>query len=349
MSFIENFEKKYKSIDEINYVIPEIQRQVEPNNIKKIYDFQLDYYNKKGEYCLNGSISIGRDLFTCIDYLLDGQHRMAAYIKLRKTFPERSMIITVDTFDCSSIRNIELAYEYINTHNPNPITKLGLDDYKILQSFEDLMEKQFKSYIKNTKKPQRPNINLKNLKDVIKEKDLIQKGGIKSGDELFQYILSINKYYCNVEHIQFSKWGFNDYLKIIDKINKHENKLFLTIYLNFEWVDRLIEHITLEKPFNELKHISNSWRPIITKTLRKAVWLNSNDSDMRGSCYCCENSIEFDNFVCGHIIPVSIGGETNVNNMKPVCSYCNSNMGVMNLEKYKQLLLDQLDRLDQSN
>ena len=113
MSFIENVEKKYKSIDEIHYVIPEIQRRVEPDNIKKIYDFQLEYYNKNGEYCLNGSISIGRDLSTCIDYLLDGQHRMAAYIKLRKTFPERSMIISVDTFDCSSIKNIIGGYLYL--------------------------------------------------------------------------------------------------------------------------------------------------------------------------------------------------------------------------------------------
>jgi|688.fasta_scaffold198178_2 hypothetical protein len=351
MFFIENFEKKYKSIDDIQYVIPEIQRRVEPDNIKKIYAFQKEYYNKKGEYCLNGSISIGRDLFTGIDYLLDGQHRMAAYTKLRSDFPEKSMIITVDTFDCSSIKNIELTYEYINTHNPNPITKLGLDDYKILQSFGDLMEKQFKSYLKNTKKPQRPNINLTNLKDAIKEKKLIEKcntyGGsthIKSGVDLFQYILSINKYYCNLEHIQFSKWGINDYLKIIDKINKHENKLFLSLFSNFEWIDRLIEHITLTKPFNSLKHISNSWRPVITKTLRKAVWLNTNDSDLRGNCYCCENFIEFDNFVCGHIIPVSIGGETNISNMKAICAPCNLNMGIMNLDKYKKLLSAQLDQ-----
>ena len=198
MSFIDNVEKNEKSIDEINYVIPEIQRQVEPINITKIYEFQKEYYNKKNRYCLNGIISIGRDLSTRIDYLLDGQHRMAAYIKLRNEFPERKMIIRVDTFECLNMRNIELTYEYINRHNPNPITKLGLDDYKILQSFGDLMEHQFKSYFKDTKKPQRPNINLNNLKDTIKDKDLIKKCDIKSGNELFQYILSINKYYFNL-------------------------------------------------------------------------------------------------------------------------------------------------------
>ncbi len=160
--------------------------------------------------------------------------------------------------------------------------------------------------------------------------------------DLFQYVLSINKYYCNLEHIQFSKWGVNDYLKIIAKINKHENKLFLSLFSNFEWINRLIEHITLTKPFSELNHISNSWRPVITKTLRKAVWLDTNDNNLTGSCYCCENFIEFDNFVCGHIIPVSIGGETNISNMKAICSPCNLNMGTINLNLYKKLVGDQI-------
>ena len=342
MSFIENFEKNEKSIDDINYVIPEIQRQVEPINITKIYEFQKEYYNKKHRYCLNGIISIGRDLSTGIEYLLDGQHRIAAYTKLRKEFPEREMIIRVDTFDCLSIKNIELTYEYINRHNPNPITKLGLDDYKILQSFGDLMEQQFKSYFKDTKKPQRPNINLNILKDTIKDKELIKKCYIKSGEELFQYILSINKYYCNLEHIQFNKWGINDYSKIIDKINKHSNKLFLTLYSNFEWIDRLIEHIMLKKPFSELKHISNSWRPIITKKLRNLVWTYTNSNGLDGECYCCKNYIHYDTFICGHIIPVSIGGETTIDNMKAICSLCNSNMGTMNLEEYKKILSEQI-------
>ena len=34
--FFENFEKKYKSIDDIQYVIPEIQTRIEPDNIKNI-------------------------------------------------------------------------------------------------------------------------------------------------------------------------------------------------------------------------------------------------------------------------------------------------------------------------
>ena len=49
-----------------------------------------------------------------------------------------------------------------------------------------------------------------------------------------------------------------------------------------------------------------------------------------------------DNFVCGHIIPVSIGGETNISNMKAICSPCNLNMGTMNLNSYKKLVGEQI-------
>jgi hypothetical protein len=341
MSFIEKFERSYKSIDEINYIIPDIQRETANYTTEKIYEFQKKYYIKNHDYCLNGTISIGRDLFTGIDYLLDGQHRMDAYKKLRKEFPERKMLITVDTFDCLSITNINLTYEYINTHNPNPITRLGLDDYKILQTFGNLMEKQFKSYLKDTDKPQKPHLKLQKVKDTIKEKQLIQKCSIKSGEELFDLIITLNKYYSTLEYKQFEKWGLKDVLKTIDKINKHENKLFIGMYSNFEWIDRLIEHVTLRKNLQDLKHVSNSWRPKISHPLKKAVWSNNNGELLNGSCYCCDNYITFDDFICGHIIPVSIGGETNINNMKAICSNCNLDMGTMNLEDYKRLLIQQ--------
>lgn len=343
MSFIDNFKKEIKNINDIKYDIPVIQRQVEPTNITKIYEFQKDYYDKKGSYCLNNSISIGRDLSTGIEYLLDGQHRMAAYIKLKDAFPDREMFISIDLFDCIGMQNIELAYEYINTHNPNPITKLGLDDYKILQSFGELMNKKFKIYLKDTKKPQRPNINLNIVKDVIKDKELIQKCNIKTGEQLFEYVLSINTYYCNLDQNQFSKWGISDYSKILEKIRKNENKLYLSLYSNFEWIDRLIEHITLKKSFNELNHLSNCYRPKIKKALKTAVWTNTNGNSLNGTCYCCEKSIEFTNFICGHVIPVSIGGETNIKNIKAICYDCNSDMGTMNLEEYKKQLSEQMN------
>jgi inhibitor of KinA sporulation pathway (predicted exonuclease) len=115
------------------------------------------------------------------------------------------------------------------------------------------MIKHFKSYIKSSKNPRAPNISLDKIKDKIKDKGLIQKCSIKTGEELFQYIINLNKYYSSLEKSVFIEWGISDVSKIIDSINKNENKLFLSLYSKFEWIDRLIEHITLKKPFDSEK------------------------------------------------------------------------------------------------
>ena len=47
------------------------------------------------------------------------------------------------------------------------------------------------------------------------------------------------------------------------------------------------------------------------------------------SCYInwCNNTINCFTFDCGHNIPESKGGETNISNLKPICRNCNLGMG----------------------
>ena len=96
------------------------------------------------------------------------------------------------------------------------------------------------------------------------------------------------------------------------------------MYNKFEWVDRLVEAKIHNKEYNELKHISNNFRPKIPVSLRRKVW---NNKFMKGECFCCKERIEFDDFQCGHIIPVSLGGVTNAENLRPLCARCNRDMG----------------------
>ena len=46
----------------------------------------------------------------------------------------------------------------------------------------------------------------------------------------------------------------------------------------------------------------------------------------------------YENFECGHIIPVSKGGTNIVSNLKPICSACNKSMNNSNLEEFKAQL-----------
>lgn len=79
----------------------------------------------------------------------------------------------------------------------------------------------------------------------------------------------------------------------------------------------------------------------IKLSLKRQVWCKyvGREKGMT-KCMCCKIiDIDKDSFVCGHIIAESKGGETVVNNLKPICSSCNSSMGNENMddfiEKYK--------------
>ena len=343
MSYIKNYEKIFdKLVAEIIYSIPDIQRHISMENVEQIIKLQEEFYNLHAKYLLNHSISIGIDTTTGINYLLDGQHRMCAYKSLLKKYPERVMKINIDLFYCEGMDNIEKTYKYINTNTPNTITVMGIDKYKILNDWEKLMYSQFKSYLKTSNRPNRPHLSIEKIKDYIVNKKVLELLEIHSGEMLFQKIIELNRFYGTVDIQTFKDWGISDCEKIIGKINTLENKLFLGLYSNFEWIDRIIDNLHKGVDFNKMKHICKSWRPKITLSLKREVWRKINGDYLVGKCYCCNEDLNYELFECGHIIPVSIGGETNIHNLKPICRKCNMDMKTMNLEEFKELRFYQI-------
>ena len=147
-----------KSIDEIIFEIPDIQRAKNDDNIISIYNFQNNYYKMHNEYCLNSSISIA--IMNNVQYLIDGQHRIAALKMLRKEYPERIISLNIDYFTTT---NIDEVYKFVNTHLPNDITTLGIDTYKIINDIEKFLIANFKQYLKSTKTPHKQNFNIQLL------------------------------------------------------------------------------------------------------------------------------------------------------------------------------------------
>ena len=63
------------------------------------------------------------------------------------------------------------------------------------------------------------------------------------------------------------------------------------------------------------------------------------DDSLNGRCYVCQQILEYDNFECGHVNSVNNGGETVLNNLEPICRKCNNDMGIVNLEDYRTLVI----------
>jgi len=70
-------------------------------------------------------------------------------------------------------------------------------------------------------------------------------------------------------------------------------------------------------------------RTAIPKAIREQTWVQYNGNAFLAKCHVawCENTISPFTFEVGHNIPFSLGGETNISNLRPICSGCNKSMG----------------------
>lgn len=66
----------------------------------------------------------------------------------------------------------------------------------------------------------------------------------------------------------------------------------------------------------------------ISAALREQVWVQHNGHVFQAKCKVtwCQNEITVFNFQCGHDIPESKGGPTNITNLYPICGKCNLSM-----------------------
>lgn len=340
MDNVKDLIKVTKSVADIAFKIPDIQRTTQTEesilHIKKLYDSYMKSWYKHQRYIIPGIISI-----CCTkdgnEYLTDGQHRMMALQQLNDDFPERDMKIMVDYYILSD-NNYEDLYEQINTIIPNGITKMKKDFYKITNELEKMFDKTFKEYIQQRDKPYIPCINLTQLTNYINTHEIITRANIIDADDLWTRILELNKFYSKVSEPQFTTWDVPHIGTSLDKIRKKSPQLYVGIYKNYEWLDRIVDAYENNLQYNQLQHYNSSYRPKMTKALRTSVW---NSPMVEGKCYVCEKLIQNTHFECAHIIPVSIGGKTILSNLKPTCHDCNKEMGTMNLETFKQIYQSQ--------
>jgi 5-methylcytosine-specific restriction endonuclease McrA len=67
----------------------------------------------------------------------------------------------------------------------------------------------------------------------------------------------------------------------------------------------------------------------IPKALREQVWITYAGRRFERMCLVpwCRNVITVFDFHVGHNVPESVGGATNISNLRPICSRCNLSMG----------------------
>jgi len=88
---------------------------------------------------------------------------------------------------------------------------------------------------------------------------------------------------------------------------------------------------------NKIHSIPAHKKKQIPKALKKLVWdtwVGPNIGCRK--CLCCNHEeIRQIEFHCGHIKSESTGGETTVENLRPICAQCNLSMGSMDMFEFK--------------
>ena len=93
----------------------------------------------------------------------------------------------------------------------------------------------------------------------------------------------------------------------------------------YEEENKVIEE---EKKSKKDESKSSQKRTNIPKALREQVWIKFNGTTFKHKCFVswCTNMITVFNYECGHNIPVTKGGHTTIDNLRPICSNCNKSM-----------------------
>ena len=89
---------------------------------------------------------------------------------------------------------------------------------------------------------------------------------------------------------------------------------------------------------NKVNSIATHKKKQIPKALKKLVWDTWVWPNVGCTkCLCCKHEeIRQIEFHCGHIISESTGGQTTVDNLRPICAQCNLSMGAMNMNEFKK-------------
>ena len=318
---------------------PDCQRLLCNDQVNKIYNYQIDHYEKYGEFFFTNPITIG--ILNEKYYIIDGQHRLKCIemLNYKCQFDVLINVLQIDSED-----ELDKKYIAINQNIPVPLPE-NIEDWKLFgRHVEEYISNNYSVYFSNSEKPNSPNFNKQKFIEYINENKIADK--VNNNFVTFnKEIENLNEYYKNTYSVSILKNFNRNIIKQIEKSKAKQphNPLLLSLYKNFEWVDRIVYKLTENVSYENMEHLPKDYRVKIKPKLKREVWGKYFEDSLKGNCIVCVNEIDYDNFHCGHIKSVFYGGETTLSNLEPICASCNLNMGTQDLNVYKKELGRELE------
>lgn len=297
---------------ENNYYIPNCQRSLDKDRLSILNTNLTKDFNPI------------TPLYFCVykhkRYIIDGQHRLNCY-KNNNLLDNEIPII-----DIYIEKEEEIDYYFKLINDTMSLNDIWIDENKdkkilITNVYNHFINKYPNAFKYKGKK--RPflcsNTFLNQLTEIYNDKK--DELNINNSQVLINIIENLNINYSK----QHSEW-FPSKNKIknenILETLKKNNCLYLGM-IPTNWVNHLI------------KLPDNNNEENITQSFRQVIWLKYCGENYKYKCLCCNfNEISVHNFECGHILSKSSGGLISIDNILPICSFCNKSMGTMHMFKY---------------
>ena len=311
--------EKIKDIIKSDIYRPDCQRYIDNSRISEM----LEDFNNNFEPVT--------PLYFCIynhqRWIIDGQHRLEVYRNFKKYLNEKIPIVDIYVKEQKEI------YKYFLLIN----NQMGLNEvWRQKEDLKTIILETYNYFIKKypytftLKNPRcRPYIGpdqfLSQITNLIKDDEFINNYDIKTSNDLIFILENLNTQYSeqNVEffHIKGKKITTKN---ILEKIKKRKDALYFGM-LQKTWMDNVI-CFTIPEPIK------------MTSSLRQACWTKwMGDNTFKSKCWCCNiNDITAFNFEAGHIKARILGGSNTIENLRPICGFCNKGMGKQNMFKFME-------------
>ena len=260
-------------------------------------------------------------------YVVDGQHRIEMAKRLYET-KETNDLLNFCYIEIETDEEMKRLFTQINKDSYKISKYISLDDFT--QNTYDLLKLYFLDYKSTFFADKKNKVNKKyticEFLDKLMEYKIFEK--FTKVKDLINEIENKNTLFCNkIEYIEY----YNDEPS---PFYKEEEECIINniIYSlkNNNFIEYLADNNTVPNHTFKLNKKYTSPKLVIS------VWNCYFGNNKNGICFICNKKIKAgkNGFVCKPIISYSKGGDDTVENLRPICDFCDKDVGNKNLDDY---------------
>ena len=337
------YQTTFKEIKQMENIIktPEFQTELNDDKIKEMKNVfnNVKHFIASMSLLVISKIVIGNN----VEYLLvDGQHRYNMIIDLLSEDPEINESILVSIIDISSKDELVQLFEMINKDSEKCVfPKLDIFDKEIYEKIKDKLNMHYIECL-----PKRKNqyskcytlvgfieeLTLRNYFNKFRENKKFNMLDKNISDEIYKILLKKEKrFFDKIKYLEKVCDDNNNFSLEEKKLIQNKSCMF---FKNNNFIDWLLDE-NIEPIHNE------NIRAKIPTQLKKDVWKSEFGSITSGKCpiFNCNNILSLNvqnSWQCGHIISKYNKGDTNLENLRPICPSCNNDMKEKNWLEWEE-------------